>query len=528
MRKRMLILMIVFLVSTIGSSAMVGYLLYRERNVTADVTTRYGDESAAEGLEISFIEYPKLDDEEDIYSAFKRISDRQWKNTITFQGGKSRLSSDIFRETDAILEQEKQYKDREDFLFKMNGNNVYGGGYGIQAQDISDRYTPNCFPDSLIDAVCESDTPLVVRLSDYVKYYPILDTMELPAPRDDIYTDRQFVEGKPLKPAGNIIRGTDQYEEREESEKYDAPENRFDYSEVKEIARKFEEFFRIPVIAEDERRLEGSNDYGYPEIEQVAVGKDCYEPKFTSSVTEEAMYFTFNTHTDGGSVVDTSLIPGGYGIYRLPYRVDREAGTTTVLIDDMKLFVPLSPEADHVDIMIDNDQKNMMIYYSLNGVDQVQFIDLASGQCVCEIELGENVSERWFTFFDTSDDLFLLNLIPKNVSDEYNSYEERIETRNRTSKLYVIKRTENGQYEIVLSTNAFMEYMGGSYAFDGKRLAQAVIAYDDSMIVFVYSETGLDYKGEFRFSLGKAVSVTEGSDSWGGIVETWDLQCQWR
>ena len=201
----------------------------------------------------------------------------------------------------------------------------------------------------------------------------------------------------------------------------------------------------------------------------------------------------------------------------------------TVLIDEMKVFVPLTPEADHVELLIDNDQKTMMIYYTLNGVDRVQFIDLSSGQCVYETELGEAVSERWFTFVDTSEDMFLINLVPKNVSDEYNSYEERMETRNRLSKLYVIKRNENGQYEIVLNTNAFLEYLGGKYAFDGKRLAHAVIAYDDAMVVFVYSETGLDYKGEFLFSLGKAVKVVEeGSDSWGGIIETWDLQVRWK
>ncbi|MBO4651881.1 MAG: hypothetical protein J5649_01020 [Lachnospiraceae bacterium] len=527
MRKRMLLLTIVFLVSTIGASAMVGFLLYRERNTTAEITVRYGDASAAEGLEISFVEYPQLDDP-DSYD-YVRMSDRQWKNTITFQGGKSRISSDMFRETDAILEQAKQYKDREEFLTKMNGSGIYYGGYGIETQDIGYPYDPNWLPASMRDAACESDTPIVVRLSDYVKYYPILDRMEFPAPSEDIYTDRAYENGKPRKPAGNIIWPFDKYEEWEEDEKFYAPEDRFDYSEVKEIARKFEEFFRIPVIAEDERRIEGSRKDGYTYVEQVAVGKDCYQPRFTGSVTEEAMYFTFNTHTDGGSVVDTSLIPGGYGIYRLPYRVDRKAGNTTVLIDEMKLFVPLSPEADYVNLMIDNNQKNMMIYYALNGVDHVRFIDLASGQCVYETELGETVSERWFTFVDTSEDMFLINLVPKNVSDEYNSYEERMETRNRLSKLYVIKRNENGQYEIVLNTNAFLEYYGGKYAFDGKRLAQAVIAYDDAMIVFVYSETGLVYKGEFLFSLGKAVSVREeGSDSWGGIVETWDLQVRWK
>ena len=71
--------------------------------------------------------------------------------------------------------------------------------------------------------------------------------------------------------------------------------------------------------------------------------------------------------------------------------------------------------------------------------------------------------------------------------------------------------------------------LDGKYAFDGKRLAQAVIAYDDAMVVFVYSECGMEYKGEFLFSLGKAVKVVEeGSDSWGGIIETWDLQVRWK
>ena len=42
-------------------------------------------------------------------------------------------------------------------------------------------------------------------------------------------------------------------------------------------------------------------------------------------LTEDGCYFWFSNRTQNGRTVDTSRIPGGYGVYRLPYgRVDTD------------------------------------------------------------------------------------------------------------------------------------------------------------------------------------------------------------
>ena len=533
MRKRMIMLTIVFLAGAIGAAVMIGVLLHRERNVTMTVTTHYGDVSAADGLEITFREYPHFFDKDNdglYYREDTRLNKRQWKNTITFSGGESTLTSEMFRETRDIHEQEGAYRDREEFLYKANGD-VYGGGYGIVGRYIGNDFF-EMLPESLLDSFKKSETPVTIRLSEYAEYYPMLNMLRVPNRYEDNFGEvREYKDG-PLLPVGNEIRYPGYYDNAEEQEKEYTLEYRYDYSEVKAVARKFEEFFRIPVIPEDVRKLTVSRDSysDYVSIEQEVAGEDFYEPRFTGSTTEEALYFTFNTHTEAGSVVDTSLIPGGYGIYRLPFRENETNHTTTILIDEMKVFVPLSPEADRVEVMIDNTQKTMMIYYTLNGVNRVQLIDLASGQCVYEADLGAVVAEDWFTFMDVGEDLFVLNLVPKGETG-YNTYEERVVQRGKKSKMYVFGRNASGQYETVLDTNAFLEYMGGKYAFDGKRLAQAVIVYDDVMMVYVYSASGMDYRAEYRFSIGEAARVTEqGSESYygGGYVEPWDLQCRWK
>ena len=530
MRKRMIMLTIVFLTGAIGAAVIIGFLLYRERNIVMTVTSTYGDVRAADGLEITFKEYPQMfdiDGDGSYYLEDTRVNDRQWKNTISFSGGECKLTSKMFRETWDIHEQEGAYKVREDFLYKANGD-VFEGGYGIRGMYLgNDIY--EMLPESLLNSVKESKTPVTIRLSEYAQYYPMLNLLRVPNVYEYNFPELRAYTDGPLLPVGNEIRNFGYYVNAEKAEKDYTLEYRYDYTEVKAVAEKFEQFFRIPVIPEDVRKLTAWRDNysDYVSIDQEFVGEDYYEPRFTSSATEEALYFTFDTHTNAGAVVDTSLIPGGYGIYRLPYRENGNL-STSVLIDEMKVFVPLSPEADHVEIIIENNQKTMMIYYTLNGVDHVQLIDLVSGQCVYETELGEVVAEEWHTLLDVDEELFVLNLVPKAVQD-YSSYEERVVQRGKISKMYVFGRNASGLYDTLLKTNAFLEFMGGRYAFDGKRLAQAVIVYNDAMMVYVYSATGMDYRAEYRFSIADATVVSEdGSGSGGGYVETWDLQCRWK
>lgn len=162
------------------------------------------------------------------------------------------------------------------------------------------------------------------------------------------------------------------------------------------------DFFKIPVLEEEEttyRLAKGNNgeismtaDYG------ITKGGDDFGFNIQSCDTEDASYFFFDAHSLNGRVVDTSLIPGGFGIYRMPH--EGKDGKSSV--EELENIYPLDPGAYYQSIAASPDGKKLMIsYYYSNangqGKDEdekvtllAEVIDLASGKCDEKITLLEN------------------------------------------------------------------------------------------------------------------------------------------
>lgn len=83
----------------------------------------------------------------------------------------------------------------------------------------------------------------------------------------------------------------------------------------------FRDFFKIPVIADEQVEISVSKGAGGRGISYglKSTDSDSFSIRSESALTDDACYFTFTTRTVYGDIVDTNLIPGGYGIYRLPY-----------------------------------------------------------------------------------------------------------------------------------------------------------------------------------------------------------------
>ena len=526
MRKHMILLTSVFLAGLIGAAVVTGVLLRRERTVVMSETVKLGTAAAADGLEIVFTEYPMLDDEKESSRDFIRLNDRQWRNTLTFENGKGSLATELIKEDKDFLDLERKWRAHADFVDMA----TYYFEIVAQYHEYSRSEVEELLPPDMRVSIRESLTPVTIRLSEYMEYYPMLWYMNFPRADNDSTNEIIVSDDGRRFPTGDHIVSLKEYKEWESGSGIYEGESRTDYSKEKEIARKFEEYFRIPVISGDLREIFYPNHMpgDYPEI---TVAGDYYEPVYVCGTTSEAMYFTFNTHTNEGNLVDTSLIPGGYGIYRLPYTIDNEKGTTTILIDELTVFVPLTPEADQVQIMISDDWKNMMIYYTLDGMDNVRIIELASGQCVFESELGQAAEGGWYVSTDATDDLLILTMRPKLFYDDYGTYEEQVRKLGDKSKLFVFQRDASGNYDIALSAKAALEetMRDAEYAFDGKRLAQVVKLYNDFLQIYVYTENGMEYKGEYKFSISEAATVkVDGTYIGGGTVESWGLECRFK
>lgn len=145
-----------------------------------------------------------------------------------------------------------------------------------------------------------------VRLQDLYDYYPIRIDIDLP---------------------GTLWHGID-YEDLAED----------DFINQRTVWDKFSEFFRIPIpdslspIEISVTKSESGQEIGIGSHTAVKDGEH-YSLYTNAAYTADACYFTINNRI-GDGYVDTSLIPGGYGIYRFRYTDVRDetntSGTATI------------------------------------------------------------------------------------------------------------------------------------------------------------------------------------------------------
>ena len=152
-------------------------------------------------------------------------------------------------------------------------------------------------------------------------------------------------------------------------------------------------FLRIPIPETESSGFEvikypeGSLNFNYYQgKENCSQQEDHFDFHSIACSTPDAVYFTFNTHTDDGDVVDTSLIPGGYGIYRLPYDRKKEI----FLSEKLEMVYALDPKKQYTDIYASPDGAKLFLVsqaarLAAVGVKEVQataeIIDVRTMQC---------------------------------------------------------------------------------------------------------------------------------------------------
>lgn len=143
------------------------------------------------------------------------------------------------------------------------------------------------------------------------------------------------------------------------------------HEEYLEIGQKISDFFRIPmdmphVVEWTVDKTSPGSSYG-----AIFSDKDFYFYA-RGTVTENACYFTFNGIRADGSLVDTSLIPGGYGIYCLPY------GEKGVDIDGLSMVYALDQSEEYEGLFLSGDGKRLLLFTWQGDDLTVTVIDIAT------------------------------------------------------------------------------------------------------------------------------------------------------
>lgn len=293
-----------------------------------------------------------------------------------------------------------------------------------------------------------------VKLSDYYEYYPLEINLHLQNLNLNISED-SFASGNSL------------YSVSEQNEK--------------KIYEDICSFFKIPVLENEyvdiyvSKHSTGTTGIGFGYTDKNA---DHYSMNTYSVYNENAIYFTISNLTENGATVDFSHVPGGYGIYVLPY--DR----STVQTEKLALAYSLD-ESVTVETMELQEDK-LLLTLTEKGFSYLEIIDLSTMTQLQKIKLIDDTPHVIYTEKD-----FVVYIFDEKIA---------------------VLEEKNGLYSMAFITDIFpmtvdsLFYFrsSASLAFDGKRL---IIADNDSTSykcgfnVLVYTDEGLKYFGSYESSL---------------------------
>lgn len=463
-------LLLILALAVLGACGM-GYV-FAETNAAKDQVAitelaQYGDTAAADGLEITVRTH---------YDS--RLF---WDTTYVTETAQAQTDF-LFSQAQINFDRPWEYSgvassSSVEYGFDMAAE---GENKGIAAayQALFERTSPG------------SEQTETVYLKDYYEYYPLSVTLEFP----DCFLSwdgNYAVDEEP-------VWGTEEY-----------------------IIRSFQKFFRIPVLEQETTEISVSKnvDGSIGGMGSDSTESDAFYLWTMSTLIENGCFFTFDTHTNQGAVVDTSLIPGGYGIYYLPYY---EGGIMKdgskypgVDIDAMSMVYALDPAAKVVSVSTNQTQDKLLVLTEENQQCVLAVLEVETMACLQRLELAALGPEGnvWNVYF--YDDFFVLWLSGNQLV--------LVETAENGSYVHRFTVTTDGGDELAnhMSYSAVMDW-------DGQRLAVSDVLSNNnsrsngefynkycSFSLAVYDETGLLYFGNYLSSL----DIGSNLDTDGALVQ---------
>lgn len=355
----------------------------------------------------------------------------------------------------------------------VNFSNYVNGGIGssheLTREDISGIF--GGFEDLCLDVIDRAPAgeryTETVKISDYYDYYPMDIFLDLPN-LYFLYTDE----------LGNrFVRN-------------------MDGNDCEEVNDALRAYFRIPVAEDDSVEIEVYKNAGGAATEiyvNTLIPGMGYQ--ILSAVSEYAVYFTF----DSGTAVDFSEIPGGYGVYCLPFGAtfEHQGGVyPTADVDGLKMVYPLAEDVKIEAFFISKDEERLIMVTAEDGMHILTAIEL-----------------------DTMETLQRIEIIPVINSEggvhPVTAYEGFLVLEMEGARIATLDILENGDYSpnfvvdrMPNEDNLFWYRADCVYAYDGERLAigwdmeQDTPPYDNcGFSVAVYDKNGLQYYGEYESGL---------------------------
>lgn len=332
-----------------------------------------------------------------------------------------------------------------------------------------------------------------VRLKDYYDYYPISVYVDLPG----YHYNGDYAENVDYTGSGMPMTG--------------------------DMA--FQEFFKIPVLEDETMTIRlGLDANGRRTHWGGGTGMSENFPMWSIGLrTEEACYFTFDTRTSKGNVIDTSQIRGGYGIYRLPYypveleKKEDVIGTPIqyhrVAYDEMAMVYELDPQVRVIQLEKSMDGESLLLVTTENSQCMLTVIDLDTMETVQKIPVAELELKDGYGCILMQKETFLV----MDISDERLVVLERGAEGLYESRLLVPHyMDENGNHFYRMNSNLFdVDWNGEQLVVAGSLMKEyqtgqyTTHMYTGGFYLAVYGPEGIEYFGEYDSSLSTGWSVDQ-------------------
>ena len=348
-----LLLTLVLLIS--GTACYAQNALLQEKDqVHFEEMYSYGDKSVVEGVTV------------EMYSQYMR--NLFWKTTYTLgETPKEETAHEVY----PLDKDNSNNTISGEITFVLGNSDAHVMGYmeekdysGLQAamKELYDQTEPG------------EVNQMTVKLKDYGEYYQF--GMELVLPKEETLYTKYY--GYSYYFIADLEKDIAQAEAKK----------------VLKDLKNFNEFFKIPVLENEiytialKKDAEGkvigtamssfnggssSGDMDFIQIPDIdkSDNRDGYSMELYYEFSDGDCFMTFSPKTYKGNTVDTSLIPGGFGIYRFAY--DSTKGT--IDSEHIEMVYALDPEMEIAEFRLDASKKNLLVRTIENGREYLSVID---------------------------------------------------------------------------------------------------------------------------------------------------------